>query len=61
MAKIEIKAVKNGPYLVIVDGEVKAALCRCGASRKKPFCDGSHARIGFQAEEAEAFSMEIKG
>lgn len=58
MARVVIKAVKNGPYLVIVDDEVKAALCRCGASRKKPFCDGSHAKIGFQAEEAEAFSVE---
>jgi uncharacterized Fe-S cluster protein YjdI len=57
-AKVQI--LKNGPALVtgnfiIRDSNKKkikisspvAALCRCGASRKKPFCDGSHLSIGF--------------
>jgi Uncharacterized conserved protein len=50
--------VKNGPLLVEGDcrlfnsdgnemAEGAFALCRCGASRKKPFCDGSHIKITF--------------
>jgi CDGSH-type Zn-finger protein len=28
------------------------ALCRCGHSSKKPFCDGTHRTVSFQASEA---------
>lgn len=55
----KIKVIKNGPLLVegecaLVDREgvqVKScgpfALCRCGGSKNKPFCDGAHTKIGF--------------
>ncbi len=60
---MEIEIAQNGPILVpgpatytdaegqtqVVEGKV-VALCRCGHSANKPFCDGSHKRVGFQAE-----------
>jgi len=63
---ITIRLRRNGPYVVegedvrIADWDGReyvverrpVALCRCGASTKKPFCDGTHSKIGFQAAEA---------
>ncbi len=62
---VTILAKENGPYLVTgpvsltdVDGhsydiadKKTVALCQCGGSTKKPFCDGTHSRIGFEAAE----------
>lgn len=58
--QVAIKATDNGPLLVkgtvrLVDGEGREyhvdraiiALCRCGHSNNKPFCDGTHSKIGF--------------
>ena len=47
--------LRGGVQLVAADGHEyeirnRMTLCRCGASRNKPFCDGSHASIGFSDE-----------
>ena len=63
---VEIKTRVNGPYKVtgairlidadgneftIDDDERPIVLCRCGHSKEKPFCDGSHKHADFQAAE----------
>lgn len=53
MTKVEIKCTENGPNLIVVDGKVFASLCRCGGSNNKPYCDGTHVKIGFKAETKE--------
>jgi CDGSH-type Zn-finger protein len=64
--EVVIKVRESGPYkvtgpvkIVDVDGNEydlsdqgeAVALCRCGGSTTKPFCDGTHSRIGFRAAE----------
>jgi CDGSH-type Zn-finger protein/uncharacterized Fe-S cluster protein YjdI len=51
-----VRLSENGPYLVRADLDItgqpqmfRAALCRCGKSRNKPFCDGAHVAAGFAA------------
>ena len=62
--KPSIQPAPNGPYLVNdlenlqnrhgpIESKLKMALCRCGESNNKPFCDGTHATIGFSSEKLE--------
>jgi len=63
---VTIKVLPNGPFLVegtvtVADAAGKSfpvnpdkpaiALCRCGHSENRPFCDGAHKQCGFKSEE----------
>lgn len=63
-AAVVVVPCKDGPLLVRGDAELRwpngeavqrrrrtVALCRCGASGIKPFCDGSHKVIGFRTDD----------
>jgi CDGSH-type Zn-finger protein len=53
MYDIVVNCTENGPNLIVVDGRDFGAMCRCGGSNNKPYCDGTHAKIGFQAVAKE--------
>ncbi len=47
-----IKLIDSDGKLLDLAGKAAISLCRCGASTNKPFCDGMHSKIGFQAAAA---------
>ena len=65
MSDVKINVRDNGPFLVTgpislsdaagnqfdIGGKETIALCRCGASERRPFCDGAHNRCGFESAE----------
>jgi 3-phenylpropionate/trans-cinnamate dioxygenase ferredoxin subunit len=64
MPDCTIQVRPKGPYTVtgsftLLDAQgnpvvtkEKISLCRCGASTNKPFCDGTHSKVGFEAAAA---------
>ena len=60
MSDVKVNLMENGPILIkgkielknskgeIIPTETTTALCRCGASKSKPFCDGTHTIVGFK-------------
>ncbi len=64
MSQTTVKVRNNGPLriegdFVVLDaegrpfglaGRTNVALCRCGQSESKPFCDGAHGKAGFSSE-----------
>jgi CDGSH-type Zn-finger protein len=63
LSEVRVTPYRNGPYLIrgdftVLDQDGReietdrpiVALCRCGKSQNRPFCDGTHKAIGFQAE-----------
>lgn len=67
MSEVVVRVRVNGPLVIeapvkVIDhhgnpfpvnpDKPLVALCRCGHSANKPFCDGSHNRHGFQADNA---------
>ena len=73
--QVTIKVKHNGPYLVdgpfrltdadgneyVLEAGKKYNLCRCGGSTNKPFCDGTHSKIGFDAAERAVREAEEGG
>ncbi|MGI8712627.1 MAG: CDGSH iron-sulfur domain-containing protein [Solirubrobacteraceae bacterium] len=71
MSDVQIQITENGPYKVTGDIELldhagnrsptqgnSVFLCRCGGSTNKPFCDGTHSKIGFQGAMAAVKETE---
>lgn len=65
MADVKVSVRDNGPFLVSgpitvedgagnqfdLGGKEMIALCRCGASKNRPFCDGAHKGCDFKSDE----------
>jgi 3-phenylpropionate/trans-cinnamate dioxygenase ferredoxin subunit len=50
LSRLTLTDADGNPY--DLRGQIDIALCRCGGSITKPFCDGTHSKLGFQAAES---------
>jgi CDGSH-type Zn-finger protein len=75
MADVKIEVIENGPLIVEGPIEITnydgtavqiptdrkfVALCRCGGSVNKPFCDGQHSKIGFKGANQAVIESEAE-
>ena len=69
MSETNIDITPNGPYIVKklnkltnsnkeLETKEVVALCRCGSSKNKPFCDGTHAKINFDGKKDRTETIE---
>jgi CDGSH-type Zn-finger protein len=73
MSDVTIEVLENGPFIVegpitlidhdgttlpMPEGRKTYALCRCGGSTNKPFCDGQHSKIGFKGANQAVLDSE---
>jgi len=56
---IELVDAQGNPY--DLTGKAAFSLCRCGGSLTKPFCDGTHSKIGFQGASEAVAKAEAGG
>jgi 3-phenylpropionate/trans-cinnamate dioxygenase ferredoxin subunit len=54
----QVRLVDHEGNEISTEGRKAISLCRCGASSKKPFCDGTHSKIGFQGAMAAAQAFD---
>ncbi len=67
---VTIKPAENGPYIVqglenfsnkngAIECKATIALCRCGQSANKPYCDGAHSKVGFSSDNGLKSAKDV--